>query len=191
MNDYVETFQAQKSPQTFTDEEILETIAGMEANLDLVLITEYFEESLILLADLLNLPLDDIRFVRMYERFRTNPSTDHLSATSLQKLHEILKADFRIYDHFRKLLESKISAYGIERMEKQKISLQKANDKVRETCIAGEIEIKQSSWRYFVPKLMTIKVFELKPNAPEFCKFFTWSEFEWLNYFRHQRIVPK
>ena len=161
----------------------------METKIDLVLIAEYFEESLILLAELLNLSLDDIKFVRLYERFREGTNNGSMSLDYVNKLSAILKADFLIYEHFKRNLERKIWAYGIERMEKQKTALKEANKKITATCIAGEVEVKKSNWKYFVPKQMTIKIFELKAGAPEFCNFYTWSEFEWLNYFRHQRIV--
>ena len=83
-------------------------IKRLDVKLDLVLIMEYFDESLVLLKNLMNWEFRDIMYVTKNERAK------HSSLTDAQR-EEIRKwnaADVKLYDHFNKTLWRKISEYG-------------------------------------------------------------------------------
>eukprot|EP00794_Sanderia_malayensis_P015009 gene15009-16558_t len=94
------------------DEEIEHFIAKLSKDLDFVLISEYIDESLVLLKRLLCWSLYDIIYIRhkvRNDRFRNN-------ITEQQK--EIItswnRADVRLYQHFNKSLWDRIERQGTE-----------------------------------------------------------------------------
>ena len=85
-------------------------IGKLDDELDLVVITEYFDESLILLKKLLCWELDDIVYVR--KRTRQAEFRYELSADVRDRVRRWNHADVMLYEHFNRTLWRKISEYG-------------------------------------------------------------------------------
>ncbi|XP_077866773.1 galactose-3-O-sulfotransferase 2-like [Saccoglossus kowalevskii] len=88
--------------------EFVQKLQELDEDLDLVMITEYMDESLILLKKMMCWTIDDIVFEsrRVVNRKRTE--TTHVMKEILSKT---LKEDIRLYDHFNKTLWQKIQNY--------------------------------------------------------------------------------
>jgi len=81
-------------------------IENTEKEFDLVLIVEYWAESLLLLKSLLNMQVEDVI------HFRTNVAQRHrgLSSKNRSKLKSILWPEYELYDHFKATLMKKAYA---------------------------------------------------------------------------------
>lgn len=98
----------------FDDDEdkILDMIDRLEEEMDLVLISDYYDESLILLRKLLCWDYEDILYVSAGVR-----SASHRFEKSDQLVDKLRKwnhGDVLLYDHFNRTLWERVSAYGDE-----------------------------------------------------------------------------
>ena len=82
-------------------------IDQIDKDFDLVMITERMEESLVLLADLLCVPLETVIIVKGIN-VRPQVEVKKLSQGNQKKLEQYLEPDRLLYDHFLKKLEQKI-----------------------------------------------------------------------------------
>lgn len=106
----------------------------LKETFQLVMIAEHFDESLVLLADLLNLGLEDLAYVRLNTR----------SAKDITQLDGITKAKIRawnsqdalLYDVFLELFWEKVAQYGLERMTRNVALLRASTKRIRQKCVA-------------------------------------------------------
>ena len=111
-------------------------IDKMEREFDLVLITEYFDESLILLKQLLCLELQDIVYIKL--RSRKNKTL--LLNFEKQVEKNILswnRADAILYDHFNKTFWRKVREAGSTFDEELK-TFRRINQEYQESCKSTE-----------------------------------------------------
>lgn len=88
---------------------ITKFILKLSKEMDLVLIKEYFDESLILLKRLLCWEFEDI----LYVKCRGQPPTESIrNQSTIARLRVHNYADRLLYQHFNKTLWDKIAAYG-------------------------------------------------------------------------------
>ncbi|XP_070563520.1 galactosylceramide sulfotransferase-like isoform X2 [Ptychodera flava] len=80
----------------------------LERELDLVIITEYFDESLVLLKRLMCWKMEDILYIAR----RVSKKHSTLDPDLRQKIHQWNKADVKIYEIFNASLWRKIQQYG-------------------------------------------------------------------------------
>ena len=79
----------------------------IDFNFNLVMITERMEESLVLLADLLCVPLESVAIVKN-QNVRPWGNVKKLSKGNRDKLEKYLQTDRLIYDHFLRRLDTRI-----------------------------------------------------------------------------------
>jgi Galactose-3-O-sulfotransferase len=82
------------------DQKIQELLNLIETEFDLVLLSEYMEVSMVLLADLMCWSLEDVTFLKLNAR----PANQHhtqLSTQDKMKIRELNNVDTIIYTHFR------------------------------------------------------------------------------------------
>lgn len=84
-------------------------IQTLSKELDLVLISDYFEESLVLLKQELCWSFEDVVFTVQNNRSRPKPQ---LSPTLLTKMRSFNNADFLLYEHFNRTLWERIEKQG-------------------------------------------------------------------------------
>ena len=82
-------------------------IARIDGEFDLVMITERMYESLVLLADVLCVPLENVAILRNVNE-RPKNKIKHLSQKQKQILQKFLASDHKLYDHFLIRFENKI-----------------------------------------------------------------------------------
>ena len=82
-------------------------IDRIDTDFDLVMITERMEESLVLLADVLCVPLETVIIVKDHN-VRPKVKVKMLSQANREKLEQYLEPDRLLYDHFLRKLDKKI-----------------------------------------------------------------------------------
>ena len=82
-------------------------IDQIDKDFDLVMITERMEESLVLLADVLCVPLETVIIVKDHN-VRPKIKVKMLSQANREKLEQYLEPDRLLYDHFLRKLDQKI-----------------------------------------------------------------------------------
>ena len=111
---------------------VSEKIAEMENTFDLVMIADRFDESMILLKDLLCWDYRDITNVKLNARRESTKSV--LSDEVREALKDYLKADYQLYNHFSKKFDKLVNGFGKGRMEKELGILGHANDNLKRAC---------------------------------------------------------
>ncbi|XP_781324.4 galactosylceramide sulfotransferase isoform X1 [Strongylocentrotus purpuratus] len=95
----------------FSNPEIIEeTLSRLDSELDLVMITEYYDESLLVLKDILCWEMDDILYTQRL--VRNSSSEVFLDSVTKDAISEWNAADTRMYDYFNKTLWRRIASYG-------------------------------------------------------------------------------
>lgn len=118
------------------DERAAMAVTAIEMDFHLVLISDYFDESMILLRHALCWSLEDVISFRLNSRseqtrHRVSPGT----ATKIKKWNTL---DWRIYLHFNATFWHKVeSLVGQETMKWEVSQLKKLRAKLADTCIKG------------------------------------------------------
>ncbi|XP_070572695.1 galactosylceramide sulfotransferase-like isoform X2 [Ptychodera flava] len=96
----------------FDDNEavINKTIERLDKELDLVLLTEYYDESLLLLKELMCWEVEDILYIP--KGYRSQNRRYAMSDKLAQKILKWNRADQRLYDHFNRTFWRKVEEYG-------------------------------------------------------------------------------
>ncbi|XP_077992716.1 galactosylceramide sulfotransferase-like [Glandiceps talaboti] len=96
-------------PKFFENERIInETIQIIDNDFSLVLITDYFDESLLLLKKMFCWDIEDILYVKKNQRAHRSEVPDDLAT----KIRQWNRADVLLYDYFNRTLWRKIKEYG-------------------------------------------------------------------------------
>ncbi|KAJ8020334.1 Galactosylceramide sulfotransferase [Holothuria leucospilota] len=126
---------------------------------DLVLITEYFDESLVVLKRMLCWTFEDIAYVKM----RAQPVQLKASPKTREQIWKLNEADAMLYTRFNRSLWEKIDAYGAD-FEKDLQYFRKYQNQKFEECVGGKETVKVAGSHQNV-------MYTLKKNTP-FCKAF-------------------
>ena len=107
----------------------------MEQEFDLVLILDLFDESLVLLQDLLCWDLKDFAYFRLNERLEGSKSK--MTAKTKEIITQWLWGDFKLYHHFKRKLNQKIQKFGPNKIQNQIKNLKNFNQELRTNCHGG------------------------------------------------------
>ncbi|XP_057313442.1 galactosylceramide sulfotransferase-like [Hydractinia symbiolongicarpus] len=163
---------------------ISEAIRQIDSEFDLVMITEYFDESLVLLKRILCWELDDLVYFRLKQR--TNGWIRNLSSPLKRKITHWSSADMALYEHFNRTFWKVIEKMGSDFWEEVKIlkaktkimkSLCLRNDNTASAELLQTAETKQFKLRSDIPR-----------TAREMCKRMTWDEIKYLKHLREIQI---
>ncbi|XP_034458026.1 galactosylceramide sulfotransferase [Hippoglossus hippoglossus] len=117
------------------DPSVMRGIHYLSKYLHLVLIAEYFEESLILLKHKLCWSTDDIIYFKLNSR--RSSSVSKLSPEFRAKALEWNGADWRLYQHFNATFWTRVESFGRERMKQEVDELRRRNAEMEAICIEG------------------------------------------------------
>jgi len=92
----------------------------IDKNFHLVMITEYFDESLILLAKLLCWDFKELTFEKLNEGYRRKPK---LPSKAKAILKQLLSKEYELYDYFKSKFLKLLRQFGHQRMEEKKVKL--------------------------------------------------------------------
>ncbi|XP_061566095.1 galactose-3-O-sulfotransferase 3-like [Cololabis saira] len=145
-------------------------VAEVEQALSLVMISDYFDESLVLLRHVLSWDLDDIVYLKLNMRVATAKKslTPGLSA----KIRAWNSIDAYLYDHFNASLWRKLSALGLASVSREVKLLQQHQERLVRDCFGGNkplfgigAEIKNPVLRSYKPnKEVDIVGYDLPAN---------------------------
>ncbi|XP_072905028.1 galactose-3-O-sulfotransferase 4 isoform X2 [Hemitrygon akajei] len=113
-------------------ESVLSEIRGM---FHLILISEYFDESMVLLKDALCWELNDVVSFRL--NARSQDSVKVLSRVDADRIRAWNSLDWNLYLHFNKTFWRKVERYGRKRMADDMLVLQQTRKKMEELCLEG------------------------------------------------------
>lgn len=143
-------------------------IAAIEQDFNLILISEYFDESMVLLKHSLCWSLEDM------VSFRLNSRSQRTRHSLLPKTAEKIKMwnalDWRIYLHFNTTFWQKVEILvGQERMEREVAQLRELQVKLAKTCLkdGGAVDpslVKDARLKPFQYGAAVIQGYNLKPN---------------------------
>ena len=116
-----------------TTSKVDEKIRQLDSQLHLVLVAEYFDESLVLLARLMCWDLTDVRYLK--QNARKSEKVSNIKQSSRDHLTNWLKSDFKLYNHFVNKLETLIDKYGRDKMARDVATLRSLNEDLRRDCV--------------------------------------------------------
>ncbi|KAJ7389024.1 hypothetical protein OS493_034158 [Desmophyllum pertusum] len=156
-------------------------IAFLEKEFDLVMIMEYFEESMVLMKRLLCWEFDDILHVKSNERL--DKERAELSDNLKENIKRWNKADMLLYQHFNKTFWRKIKMEG-KGFYDDLATLRSMKEKMTHTCFNGtKLEL------VYVDKY--VKTLSLNQNLPAEtkvkCERMTRQENSYLRYIREKQ----
>ena len=116
-----------------TDRKVDEKIRQLDSQLHFVLVAEYFDESLVLLARLMCWDLTDVRYLK--QNARKSEKVSNIKKTARDHLTNWLKADFKLYKHFVEKLQALIDKYGRDKMAQDVATLRSLNEDLKSDCV--------------------------------------------------------
>ncbi|XP_077467656.1 galactose-3-O-sulfotransferase 2-like isoform X3 [Stigmatopora argus] len=144
------------------------SIAAIEQDFHLILILEYFEESVILLKYILCWSLDDVVSFKMNSRSQRTRSP--LLPTTAEKIKRWNALDWRIYLHFNRSFWHKVDiVVGQDQMKVEVAQLRKIQAKLAITCLkeggpVDPLQIKEARLKPFQYGEAVIQGYNLNPN---------------------------
>ena len=133
-------------------------VQKLDQEMALVLITEYFDESMVLLKHTLCWDLDDIVYIAKNVR----PHPAQISDKLRDKIRQWNSVDTKLYDYFNKTLWRKIDEMGTY-FETELAKFKKAMSDTFETCVGAEQVRAQGHYFHWVE-------YKVKQNSGALCK---------------------
>lgn len=159
---------------------VKEEISKINRDFELVMIMEYFDESLIILKKALCWQLEDILYVKFNQRKRLHKI--HLSNITKKNILKWNKADVMLYEFFNKSLWKKIKEYGPS-FWKDLDEFRNLNSKIERLCVENR-ETYEARMEFHGQ----IRSFRLNPNVPNYDRYFCQksirNETDYVDYFR-------
>ena len=156
-------------------------IAFLEKEFDLVMLMEYFEESVVLMKRLLCWELSDVLHIKTNERIDKEKVA--FSENMRENIKRWNKADMLLYDHFNKTFWNRIQLEG-EGFYKDLAVFQQMKNEMEKTCYSGTTLQMAYSGKY-------VKSLALNPNLSqanrEKCEKMTRKENSYLEYLRRKQ----
>ncbi|XP_077994858.1 galactosylceramide sulfotransferase-like isoform X2 [Glandiceps talaboti] len=142
---------------TTDDAKVQTKIHALSAEFDLVAISEYFDESLLVLRKMMGWTQEDILYIS--NNIRNDKKRSVITDDVRKKILAWNKADVDLYEHFNKALWQKISAYGPS-FERDLQDFRTERKRVMNACITptSTINTDRRETRY-----------KLKSNASDLC----------------------
>ncbi|XP_068609384.1 galactosylceramide sulfotransferase-like [Brachionichthys hirsutus] len=133
------------------DPGVMSDIKNLATGFDLVLIAEYFEESLILMKDILCWTMEDILYFKL--NARKTSSVSRLSPAMRGQALQWNGADWKLYQHFNTTFWARVEAFGRDRMRRQVKELRRRNAEMKVMCLqdGGAVEARKIHDSRFLP----------------------------------------
>lgn len=160
------------------DQTITKVLEKLEKELSLVLIMEYFDESLVLLKNTFCWEFDDILYIKQNERIKKKKT---LNLETSEKIKNWNHADVMLYQHFNKTFWKKLEKYG-EQFWLDVKEFKRRNKEFKATCSPQQITTKGYKIN------VDVNSFVMNPKVDKFnrylCEKLLMSEVDYLTYFR-------
>ncbi|XP_071503657.1 galactosylceramide sulfotransferase-like [Diadema antillarum] len=172
----------QKEDQKAVDKKIRQ----IAQEFDLVMMTEYFAESLILLKDLMCWDFEDIAYFKINARSKTSVKT--VTDSLARKTREWNRGDTKLYNHFNRTFWEKVQAFGEERMRREVTKLEEMNQMMRDKCVEKVVINDKNVWH---PAGINVESLRLKPSAEndKDCQLMVKTELPFTTYIRQKQLT--
>lgn len=176
------SFDLGLEPEEFDKTEVITNfITSVEKDFQLVLIMEYFDESLILLKRLFCWSLDDIFYLKHNSRLHTLKK-HHIPRQFRNTFLEWNKADVLLYQHFNQTFWKKVNSQDENFWSEVKLLKQKSLDIEKECLSPGEHRDHHKK---------TVSKLRLNPNVArnkkQLCRDLVQDEDTYFEYFRDKQ----
>ena len=130
-----------------SDFKIAHAILEVQTRFHLVMLMEYFDESLILLKDLLCWDFDDVAYLKLNARETPHEITPY-TKDMIEKWNG---ADEHLYRYFNITFWKRVRRYGLTRMKRDVRKLRELNERLTKRCVqertsADDIDTQESIW---------------------------------------------
>ena len=157
-------------------------IQRLDNEFDLVLLTEYFEESMVMLKNLLCWTTEDMIHFNLNQRHQSERR--NISSDLAKKIHQWNRADTALYEYFRDEFLRKLNEQD-EDFFRDVNDLKINNEVMRDICLESVSENDESY------QDTGIKGSHARQNLTEplktTCDKMTWNEIRYLGYFRYKQ----
>ncbi|KAM5165102.1 uncharacterized protein ACMZJ9_007526 [Mantella aurantiaca] len=166
--------------------------AVVDTIFDLVLITEYFDESLILLKDALCWSFDDILSFPLNKRSNTTKKV--LTLETQEKVKKWNSLDWELYVYFNNSFWKRVETYGRRRMEREVKILQRKRGENKKECLQDEVAPSLLKNKFMMPHqsgIASILGYNLKPEITTnrlLCQRLITPEIQYTNLLRYKQI---
>lgn len=149
-----------------SDEKLAEIISAVDNEFDLVLLSEYLPQSLILLRHLLCMTWSDIATMS-----KNISQRKHFEEATKEKIRRWQNVDTRVYEAANMTFWRKVKDFGEENMAAEMAILEKMNAENAEKCVKGYRPVKELAveFRDYEPPGLTIEGIELKEGYTDVC----------------------
>lgn len=167
------------------DKEICTAIKKVESEFSLVLIMEYFDESLVLLKREFCWDIDDVIYIKQNQRKAGNNTSNRALSTQLKyMIRDWNRADVLLYEHFNKTFWERIKRHG-EGFYKDLADLKRKNLEMFNDCVSPE-EVTEIAFRLSGQ----IRGFKLNERVSRYnrylCEKLLTNEIDYIHYFRRK-----
>jgi len=108
-------------------------IQQLDTQFDFVLLAEFFDESLVILAKVLCWDLSELRYLKL--NARKGNKVSNITTEARTTLTEWLAADYQLYDHFKAKFNAAVESYGKAQLDEDVGKLRQLNKKLEEECV--------------------------------------------------------
>ena len=156
-----------------SDDYIRQAIAKMEEDFKFVMITDRYEESMILLKNMLCLDYDDIVYLPL--KVRTDNDRKKISSEAAAKIKKWNRLDTAIYEYFAQRFEQMTIDYGKEKLANEVQILREKLKDVEARCVEDYDSQSLKPW---------IKRIKLRKPSGQKCQRLVWGEVKYADYLR-------
>ena len=136
-------------PEEFPDDVINEMIKQVSKDFNLVLITEYFDEGLVLLMREFCWSFDDIIYLKQNAQTKSSSIDKEIPSNLSKQILEWNRADYLLYQHFNKTFWNRVEKHGPDfwqdvvefRRMKQELNKQCSIEKYRDKAVGVNIPV--------------------------------------------------
>lgn len=160
----------------FDDTKLINKHINMvEKDFDFVMIFEYFDASLVLLADLMCWPLEQMAYLPL--NTRSDSLRPILSDHDVNWLKKLNTADSMLYDRFLQKFKEKINGFGVEKLKSGMAKLMAINQEITENCV-------EATTNHGYARTVSYK---LKEKSNTICKYIAMNELTYTSFLREMQ----
>ncbi|XP_030431635.1 galactose-3-O-sulfotransferase 2 [Gopherus evgoodei] len=123
-----------------TEDYVQHVLAEIEQAFQLMLLTDYFDESMVLLKETLGWELDDVVYFKLNSR--SQDSIKSMTPESKEKVKEWCSLDWKLYQHFNRTFWRRIQeTIGLEKLDQEVNLLRMRQKELMELCLLDPMPI--------------------------------------------------
>ena len=164
-------------------EVIKNKIKEIDNTFDLVMVAEHFDESMVLMKDLLCWEYEDVANLKLNSHKEASKS--EISEEGRLKLENWLKGDVMVYNHFNRKFQDVLKKYE-KNMTRELINYRRVNELLKENCVLNTVEdshtLADKNFKLWAKDMVG---YELK----EECKYHGMNEVRFVDILRKQQTI--